>query len=138
MVCSIQFSPDGRRVATGCNQAAHIYDAKTGTQIWYVHSELQSNTHLLTRSSSLIDPSLPKDGDLYIRSVRFSPDGEYLATGGEDQRVRVEYILFSIQLAFLHDLLYRFGISNHNPCVTYLRVTQTRSMHSIMPKMVTS
>ncbi|KAF7763840.1 hypothetical protein Agabi119p4_8377 [Agaricus bisporus var. burnettii] len=75
VVCSIQFSPDGRRVATGCNQAAHIYDTKTGTQI-----------------CSLIDPSLPKDGDLYIRSVRFSPDGEYLATGGEDQRVRVWHL----------------------------------------------
>lgn len=30
-----------------------------------------------------------KDGDLYIRSVCFSPDGKYLAAGAEDKTVKV-------------------------------------------------
>ncbi|KAJ3250530.1 general transcription repressor, partial [Borealophlyctis nickersoniae] len=36
-----------------------------------------------------MDEDTPKDGDLYIRSVCFSPDGKYLATGAEDRVIRV-------------------------------------------------
>lgn len=39
--------------------------------------------------SVLQDDSVPVDNDLYIRSVCFSPDGKYLATGAEDKLIRV-------------------------------------------------
>lgn len=39
--------------------------------------------------SVLIDEAATKTGDLYIRSVCFSPDGKYLATGAEDKQIRV-------------------------------------------------
>lgn len=49
--------------------------------------------HQCKASSILADDSAAKSGDLYIRSVRFSPDGKYLATGAEDRKVRVRALL---------------------------------------------
>ena len=40
-------------------------------------------------ASVLVDEDSTKTGDLYIRSVCFSPDGKYLATGAEDKQIRV-------------------------------------------------
>ena len=39
--------------------------------------------------SILNDESASPQGDLYIRSVCFSPDGKLLATGAEDKQIRV-------------------------------------------------
>jgi len=43
----------------------------------------------ICHSSVLVDDAASKTGDLYIRSVCFSPDGKYLATGAEDKQIRV-------------------------------------------------
>lgn len=72
VVCCVRFSLDGRYVATGCNRSAQIFEVTTGNQV-----------------TKLQDESVDKDGDLYIRSVCFSPDGKYLATGAEDKQIRV-------------------------------------------------
>ena len=72
VVCCVRFSRDGKHVATGCNRSAQIFDVESGQQI-----------------SHLQDTSLPADGDLYIRSVCFSPDGSHLATGAEDKIIRI-------------------------------------------------
>ena len=42
-------------------------------------------------NSVLIDDAAAKPGDLYIRSLCFSPDGKLLATGAEDNQVRVSF-----------------------------------------------
>ena len=76
VVCCVRFSHDGRYVATGCNRSAQIYEVGTGNQV-----------------TKLQDDSVDKDGDLYIRSVCFSPDGMYLATGAEDKQIRVSCLL---------------------------------------------
>ena len=72
VVCCVRFSSDGNYVATGCNRMAQIFDVHTGVCV-----------------TTLEDESSDKDGDLYIRSVCFSPDGRYLATGAEDKCIRV-------------------------------------------------
>ncbi|CAH1755906.1 13106_t:CDS:10 [Entrophospora sp. SA101] len=71
VVCCVKFNSDGSLLATGCNRSAQIYNVKTGQKI------------------VLDDPNVDKTGDLYIRSVCFSPDGNYLATGAEDKQIRI-------------------------------------------------
>lgn len=72
VVCCVRFSHDGKYVATGCNRSAQIFEVSSGNQV-----------------VKLQDDSVEKEGDLYIRSVCFSPDGMYLATGAEDKVIRV-------------------------------------------------
>lgn len=71
VVCCVKFSSDGKYLATGCNKSAQIYDIDSGRKV-----------------HTFID-DCGKDGDLYIRSVCFSPDGQHLATGAEDKTVKV-------------------------------------------------
>lgn len=84
VVCCVRFSHDGKYVATGCNRSAQIFDVVTGQQICH-----------------LTDNTANQDGDLYIRSVCFSPDGRYLATGAEDRIIRVSFPDFSEDIACL-------------------------------------
>ncbi|KAK0723108.1 WD40-repeat-containing domain protein [Lasiosphaeria miniovina] len=72
VVCCVRFSADGKWVATGCNRSAQIYDVQTGEKMCVLQDE-----------------NIDLNGDLYIRSVCFSPDGKYLATGAEDKLIRV-------------------------------------------------
>nr|UOP57133.1 putative general transcription repressor [Thecaphora frezii] len=72
VVCCVRFSADGKYLATGCNKSAQIYDTKTGA-----------------KTCVLTDQNANSKGDLYIRSVCFSPDGKCLATGAEDRQIRI-------------------------------------------------
>lgn len=48
---------------------------------------------MLTQTSERIlqDELANRTGDLYIRSICFSPDGKFLATGAEDRQIRVNH-----------------------------------------------
>ncbi|KAI8886442.1 WD40 repeat-like protein [Backusella circina FSU 941] len=72
VVCCVKFSADGRYLAAGCNRATFIYDVATAQRV-----------------AILQDDNIKIEGDLYIRSVCFSPDGNYLATGAEDMQIRI-------------------------------------------------
>ena len=93
VVCCVGFSIDGKLLATGSNKLAQIFEVQTGSKIMQVlrdaiipHFAYSTNTFLYR---TLADEEAPKDADLYIRSVAFSPDGKYLATGAEDNLIRL-------------------------------------------------
>ncbi|KAI0191452.1 WD40-repeat-containing domain protein [Xylaria flabelliformis] len=71
VVCCVRFSHDGKHVATGCDHSAQIYDVCSGEKVCV----LQEDIDII--------------GDMYIKSVCFSPDDKYLATGGQGRLVRV-------------------------------------------------
>lgn len=55
--------------------------------------------------SVLQDENAGREGDLYIRSVSFSPDGKYLATGAEDKQIRVCRLTHTKHVRFIYSCL---------------------------------
>ncbi|KAI8925934.1 WD40-repeat-containing domain protein [Entophlyctis helioformis] len=70
VVCCVRFSPDGRYLGVGCSKSTEIYDVET-----------------FQRVCALVDDTSRKD--YYVRSVAFSPDGNFIASGAEDHLVRI-------------------------------------------------
>lgn len=74
---------------------------------FYLHGFTQELT--LVRSV-LEDVNASKAGqDLYIRSIRFSPDSMLLATGAEDRKIRVRYSNFFFLIKLTRNNADRFG-----------------------------
>ena len=64
---SVAFSPDGRRIVSGSDDASvRVWDAGTGEQV----SQLEGHSKSVT-------------------SVTFSPDGQFIASGSSDNTVRI-------------------------------------------------
>ena len=120
VVCCVRFSHDGKYVATGCNRSAQIFEVASGNQV-----------------VKLQDESVEKDGDLYIRSVCFSPDGMYLATGAEDKVIRVKSRFFVMTTAPWHlanqFLGSRSGTFKAVPSVIRFPATSKTSTHLTSP-----
>lgn len=66
-----------------------------------INEEDYADTITLSHSV-LLDETTTRTGDLYIRSICFSPDGKLLATGAEDRQIRVSlYIRFFSSSPFI-------------------------------------
>ena len=58
-------------------------------------------------------------GNLYIRSVCFSPDGKYLITGADDKQIRVRLFFSSLNLSL------SFGSGIESNCIMILNLIKT-------------
>ena len=97
------------------------------TCIW---NFLRSVTNLTFISSVLADDSAGKSGDLYIRSVCFSPDGKFLATGAEDKQIRVRlYNLYQVDI-FIQPHQHRSGTLPKSASATSLTAINKKSTPS--------
>lgn len=81
VVCCVKFSADGKYLATGCNKSAQIYPTISTLYIMLFILIFQTYDIESGRKVHTFNDDPLKDGDLYIRSVCFSPDGQHLATG---------------------------------------------------------
>lgn len=99
VVCCVRFSNDGEYLATGCNKTTQVYKVSTGALV----ARLSDDSASTTANSSIsqdannsgengenaVSSASTSSSDLYIRSVCFSPDGKFLATGAEDKLIRI-------------------------------------------------
>ncbi|ORZ31608.1 WD40-repeat-containing domain protein [Catenaria anguillulae PL171] len=91
VVCCVQYSPRGEYVATGCNRSAIIWDTSTGNRIATLKDGevLVGGAQPTGLAGQPPAPSGSVPGDLYIRSLCFSPDARRVASGAEDRIIRV-------------------------------------------------
>lgn len=86
VVCCVKFSNDGEFLATGCNKTTQVYKVSTGELVAKLSDD---NAPSLQNNNDSNNNENGGSTDLYIRSVCFSPDGKFLATGAEDRLIRI-------------------------------------------------
>lgn len=101
VVCCVRFSSDGEFLATGCNKTTQVYKVLTGElvarlsddSVSSINKAIETNVNGIEGVDNVAENlARIQSGsytDLYIRSVCFSPDGKYLATGAEDKLIRI-------------------------------------------------
>ncbi|CAN3355325.1 transcriptional repressor Tup1p [Diutina catenulata] len=88
VVCCVRFSKDGKFIATGCNKTTQVFNVETGELVAKLMDDQNSGDEQ-KEGEEVASGGVGSNGDLYIRSVCFSPDGKYLATGAEDKLIRI-------------------------------------------------
>ena len=79
IVASANWSPDGQYLAVG----GQLYSANDGAgYALQIYSFNRLNNTLIAGPGAL-DPSYPINGNDFVHSVNWSPDGQYIAVGGQ-------------------------------------------------------
>eukprot|EP00299_Pterocystis_sp_00344_P010448 c4670_g1_i1.p1 GENE.c4670_g1_i1~~c4670_g1_i1.p1 ORF type:complete len:654 (-),score=97.79 c4670_g1_i1:77-2038(-) len=76
VVCCVRFSGDGKRIATGSNKVAQIFDIETSSLVSAFSTAPSSPTQVPSKDS-------------YVRSVCFSPDSRLIVAGAEDKSIKI-------------------------------------------------
>ena len=88
VVCSTRFSHNGKLLATGCDHTTQLFDLDTGKKVGSFVVPSNGVPGMFYMGGSLPKELASTNGDLYIRTVVFSPDDQLLATGAEDHMIR--------------------------------------------------
>ncbi|GAV54243.1 hypothetical protein ZYGR_0AK07450 [Zygosaccharomyces rouxii] len=99
VVCCVRFSNDGEYLATGCNKTTQVFRVSDGALVARLSDDnatqgpqgpnAGSNDDDYNNDANSFANTRTASSDLYIRSVCFSPDGKFLATGAEDRLIRI-------------------------------------------------
>ncbi|EDO18750.1 hypothetical protein Kpol_1028p23 [Vanderwaltozyma polyspora DSM 70294] len=101
VVCCVRFSNDGQFLATGCNKTTQVFRVSDGELVARLSDDSTSQgvqgqsdaangtADGTSGETNSFATSTSASSDLYIRSVCFSPDGKFLATGAEDRLIRI-------------------------------------------------
>lgn len=104
VVCCVRFSNSGKHMATGSSRLAQIYDVDTGQRVQAYNTENNSSGSIAATQASGDSISNGKaishreNLESYVRSMCFSPDDRFLATGSDDKMIK----LWDMQSGSLH------------------------------------
>lgn len=93
-VSDVTFSPDGSKIAVTEDSFVTLWDAKTGKLIHTLKGHLKNDSEALNSMEEKVNQGnqgkkIEINVLLSVSSVGFSPDGKLLASGGQDNTIKI-------------------------------------------------